>query len=221
MSCIAQENASKFSGKGKDSTEAGLKRGRSSSTAAATGPQRVPLGPGKGTVHVIANSNHTASTTASRLRASHIAATVRVTQRVPAPQERIINHDVPVQDELEESYEMDVEQVEEDQVEVTVDDQSFVNQQEVEAMVDVDSEEEFDDAEEVMYERPSRCWPEVSTARATKFRKEVDDIKEIFQDEIDEEDTTMVSEYANEIFEYMNELEVSCTDVVWRNCALN
>ena len=79
-------------------------------------------------------------------------------------------------------------------------------------MVEVDSEDEPDVDEEPLYERPVRYWPEVSTARAMRFRKEIDDIKEVFQDELDEEDTTMVSEYANEIFEYMNELEVSLFD---------
>ncbi len=206
-SCIVQENANKFSGKDKDAAEAGVKRLRSSSTATATGPQRIPLGPGRGTVHVPSVNTRT-STTASRLRAPHVPA--RATHRVPVPQEPVITHEVVGQEEDEESFEMDIEQAEEDLVEVSVEDQSLVNQREVENMVDVDSEDEVEAEEELMYERPVRYWPEVSTARATRFRKEIDDIKEIFQDEIDEEDTTMVSEYANEIFEYMNEIEVSC-----------
>ncbi|KII89899.1 hypothetical protein PLICRDRAFT_108799 [Plicaturopsis crispa FD-325 SS-3] len=52
-----------------------------------------------------------------------------------------------------------------------------------------------------------RVWPECNTERAQRYRKEVDDIREVFHDELDTMDPTMVSEYAEEIFEYMNELE--------------
>lgn len=44
--------------------------------------------------------------------------------------------------------------------------------------------------------------------RASRFRKEIDDIKEVFTDEQDPYDTTMVSEYTDDIFGYMEELEV-------------
>ncbi|KAI0072746.1 hypothetical protein K474DRAFT_1604498 [Panus rudis PR-1116 ss-1] len=77
-------------------------------------------------------------------------------------------------------------------------------------------EEEEEEVEEAMaadeeeMEKPVRYWPEVSTARAERFKKEVDTVREIFQDELEEHDTTMVSEYADEIFEYMNELEDDC-----------
>jgi len=80
--------------------------------------------------------------------------------------------------------------------------------QEVETMVGVEAET-FEGDEDELVERPVRIWPEVSTVRANRFHSEIDQIKEIFQDEVDDDDTTMVSEYANEIFSYMNELEVS------------
>ncbi|RDX57574.1 hypothetical protein OH76DRAFT_1334656 [Lentinus brumalis] len=66
-------------------------------------------------------------------------------------------------------------------------------------------QEEIDDEEPVA--KRQRVWPEVSTVRAQRYRREFDDIKEHFHDEVDEFDTTMVSEYAEDIFEYMQELE--------------
>ena len=83
-----------------------------------------------------------------------------------------------------------------------------VSQEEVETMVGVEGHAFEEDGDELV-EKPVRIWPEISTARANRFRSEIEQIKEVFQDEIDDEDTTMVSEYANEIFAYMTELEVS------------
>ncbi|KAJ3491800.1 hypothetical protein NLI96_g486 [Meripilus lineatus] len=83
-SCFVQETASKLSGKGKDSTETGVKRARSSSTAATIGPQRVPLGPARTTTHVSSINTRASSTITSRLRATYVAA--RATHRAPAPQ---------------------------------------------------------------------------------------------------------------------------------------
>ncbi|KZP31727.1 hypothetical protein FIBSPDRAFT_724078 [Athelia psychrophila] len=57
--------------------------------------------------------------------------------------------------------------------------------------------------------KPERVWPEVSTDRRAKYRREVDAIVEVFEDSVDMFDTTMVSEYAEDIFEYMEELEES------------
>jgi len=53
-----------------------------------------------------------------------------------------------------------------------------------------------------------KVWPEISTARAKRYQMEVDAIREHFEEEVDMFDTTMVSEYADEIFKYMEELEV-------------
>jgi hypothetical protein len=83
-------------------------------------------------------------------------------------------------------------------------------EQEVEAMVGVESSEE-EDIEETTQLPPSkvqRIWPEVSTDRRVRCEKEVQAIRDMFQDEVDMYDTTMVSEYAEEIFEYMCDLEV-------------
>lgn len=83
----------------------------------------------------------------------------------------------------------------------------IVSREEVETMLDIEGED-FEDQDDLA-EKPIRIWPEVSTVRANRFRSEIEEIKEVFQDELDDDDTTMVSEYANEIFAYMNELEVS------------
>jgi hypothetical protein len=87
----------------------------------------------------------------------------------------------------------------------------IVGEQEVEAMVGLDESEAEAEAEEEVPKaepKPPRIWPEVSTDRATRYRREVDAVKEVFEDEIDVYDTTMVSEYAEHIFDYMGELEV-------------
>lgn len=90
-----------------------------------------------------------------------------------------------------------------------------VGQNEVEAMVDVaegsDSDEEDQLAEGTMGASAPvlRQWPEVSTATAKRYQHEVDQIRECFEDAVDMFDTTMVSEYSEEIFEYMSKLEVS------------
>ncbi|KAI1797375.1 cyclin-like protein [Ganoderma leucocontextum] len=74
-----------------------------------------------------------------------------------------------------------------------------------------DLHHEEDEGEQNEDERPlakrQRVWPEVSTARAHRYRRELEDIKDHFHDEVDEFDTTMVSEYAEDIFDYMQELE--------------
>ena len=71
---------------------------------------------------------------------------------------------------------------------------------EVEAMID-DEYQHFDDQAEYI-------WPEASPERAERYRRQVQAVRDVFVDEPDMHDTTMVSEYAEEIFEYMNELEV-------------
>lgn len=81
-----------------------------------------------------------------------------------------------------------------------------------------DLHQEEDEGEQSEDERPmakrQKIWPEVSTARAHRYRREFDDIKDRFHDEVDEFDTTMVSEYAEDIFDYMQELEVRSCNVV-------
>lgn len=67
------------------------------------------------------------------------------------------------------------------------------------------SEEEGDLEDE---ENLPQLWPTLTPRAAEKYRQEIDHIQKTFHDEIDMFDTTMVSEYADEIFEYMSKLEV-------------
>ncbi|TCD64289.1 hypothetical protein EIP91_004297 [Steccherinum ochraceum] len=190
----------KLNEKDKDA-ETGLKRSRSSSLAAATGPQRIPLGPGR-TAPV---QNRISS---GRVQPPSIPVS---TSRLSIPQDPVIA-DIPTgqQSEDEESDEMDVEEHDPTEVVDEEDHVLVVSQEEVETMVGVEGEVILDDDEDELAEKPMRIWPEISTVRANRFRSEIDQIKEVFQDEVDDDDTTMVSEYANEIFSYMNELEEDC-----------
>ncbi|KAI0671587.1 cyclin-like protein [Trametes maxima] len=81
-----------------------------------------------------------------------------------------------------------------------------LSDREEELVHEEEDEGEVSEDEEPITKRP-RIWPEVSTERAHRYRREIEDVKEHFRDEVDEFDTTMVSEYADDIFEYMQELE--------------
>ena len=71
---------------------------------------------------------------------------------------------------------------------------------EVETMIE-DEYQRYDEHTEYI-------WPEVSPERAERYRRQVQTIRDVFVDEPDMHDTTMVSEYSEEIFQYMGELEV-------------
>ena len=195
------------SGLGKEKEEVGLKRGRSDSTTLA---QRVPLGPGRGqaappvtnivNARILPQRRVVSQPTQSK-RSSKVAVTVQ------------IQEEIEVKDELPQS-EMEVEEPvrlydEEDDL--------IVNEQEVEAMVGVDNDSEVEDEEEDdlaplplphSEAKTGRVWPEVATERAKRYQREIQAIRERFEDEVDMHDTTMVSEYSDEIFEYMADLEV-------------
>ncbi|KAL6299874.1 cyclin-like protein [Sparassis latifolia] len=76
-------------------------------------------------------------------------------------------------------------------------------------MIGVDSTEDSEDEEAqcIANAKAARVWPEVSTDRAQRYSRQIEDIKETFNDPSDEFDMTMVSEYSDDIFEYMQELE--------------
>ncbi|TFK72929.1 hypothetical protein BDN72DRAFT_762681 [Pluteus cervinus] len=82
-------------------------------------------------------------------------------------------------------------------------------EQEVEAMIEVDDSEDEELIVEVpaTHSKAARVWPEVSTERREQYEREIQAIREVFEDEVNVQDTTLVSEYADEIFEYMAELE--------------
>ncbi|OJA14119.1 hypothetical protein AZE42_05029 [Rhizopogon vesiculosus] len=177
-------------GKGKDTmkegVDSGLKRSRSSSLAAATGPQRVPLGPGRAETVVQRPTSRTTRSSVFK-RASR--------------QETAVPVIIPTEEEKEND--MDVEDVEEDV------DLSIISEKEVDSMVDVQEQvaPEQEDKAAAMAAKEPRIWPEVDTERAMRHYREITDIQRTFEDEVDFFDTTMVSEYSDEIFQYMNELE--------------
>ncbi|KIJ12814.1 hypothetical protein PAXINDRAFT_82239 [Paxillus involutus ATCC 200175] len=87
---------------------------------------------------------------------------------------------------------------------------SLINEKEVEDMVGVQDteviEKEVPQAETLGAKSP-RMWPDVDTERAMRHYKEVAEVQQTYQDDVDLFDTTMVSEYSDEIFKYMTELE--------------
>jgi G2/mitotic-specific cyclin 2 len=200
--------ANKLNGKDKDSAEAGLKRKTS-----LIGPQRIPLGPS-------ATRTRTSVIRPQRMSLLPTKRTSRSTSQEPAS--TLI---IPVDEEEEDKGDgMEVEQPEEfDEPEAET--SLIIGEQEVEAMVGLDDSEaeeaETEDTAKVAAaSKPPRIWPEVSTDRAARYRREVDAIREVFEDEVDMYDTTMVSEYAEDIFDYMGGLEVGC--LAWYrllNCA--
>ena len=184
--------------------ETGLKRSRSSSLAAATGPQRVPLGPTKVSTTVAPSQVH-ARPVPARVYRPHIP--LPTTRRIPVPQEPLVPVAVP---EVHEDV-MDVEAHPATHVVdqyASEEDELQLSDREEELLQDEDDEGEVSEDEEPLAKRP-RIWPDISTERAQRYRREIEDIKEHFHDEIEDHDTTMVSEYADDIFDYMQELEVS------------
>jgi G2/mitotic-specific cyclin 1/2 len=55
---------------------------------------------------------------------------------------------------------------------------------------------------------PEYTWPDVSPNHAAKYEREVVEVRARFDAEDEEYDSTMCSEYADEIFVYMTDLQV-------------
>jgi hypothetical protein len=181
-----------------------MKRGRSNSTTLA---QRVPLGPGRGQVAPpVANAVHATRVPISRARAPVATGPKRASRIIAAQIREEIKEDDP-------QSEMDIES---EHVARDYDDEDLIaNEREVETMVDVDDSETEDELDEIagasssVKPQPPQHWPALDTEQADRYRREVEAIREVFEDEADMYDMTMVSEYSEEIFEYMTQLEVS------------
>lgn len=128
---------------------------------------------------------------------------------VPVKEEEVVQ----IEKEIDVGMDVEVDQLDrfdEPEAEASL----LVGEREVEAMVGLTDDEaedvEAEDAAKVptTSTKPECIWPEMSTERKQKYKREVDAIREVFEDEVDVFDTTMVSEYAEDIFEYMYELEV-------------
>jgi G2/mitotic-specific cyclin 2 len=180
---------------GKEKEEVGFKRGRSGSTALA---QRVPLGPGRSQVAPPIANTVTARAPSGRARLSAATGLKRPTRYFS---ERI-KEDILVKED-EDEHVMDLET---DLDDVQTYEEIVVKKQE-EPMLMEESEPE-DQMEPSTARKPPRVWPEFATEPTHRFRDEVQAIRESYHDVVDMFDTTMVSEYAEEIFEYMGDLEV-------------
>jgi hypothetical protein len=110
---------------------------------------------------------------------------------------------------LEDEQEDDEMQIEAEPQEPERESGLHIGEREVEGMEQESDEEEIEETAKVDAAlKPPRVWPEISTDRAMKCRREIDAIRQTFEDDVDMYDTTMVSEYSDEIFDYMYDLEV-------------
>jgi len=200
---IHQENATVVTNNAKGVSETGMKRSRSQSLAFATGPQRVPLGPGRARVAPPLSNNVNARALPGRVFKPQIPIQTR---RVSNPVKEVIIPS-PTKEEQEEEEEMDIENDNDANGEAEID-SLIVGEKEVEEMVVPQESEDEEEAADLTKEKHPYVWPDVSPERAERYRREIQEIRDTFDDGVDMFDTTMVSEYADEIFEYMNELEV-------------
>lgn len=182
--------------------EVGQKRTRSSSIA--DGPQRVPLA---------AKPTAPEQTTTTGARSS-------LPQRPPLvstlPPRRVFSPPKPTALPLEgvtrlngPDDDMDVEEppcAKRD----SMDDVVVVGDDELENMIDEQDRAEvienlvpIEEADVSEY-----IWPEVSPSHAAKYQREVDEVRAKFDAEDEEYDATMCSEYADEIFLHMLDLQV-------------
>lgn len=179
--------------------EVGQKRTRSSSIA--DGPQRVPLA-AKPTVPEQTTVTGTRSTLPQR---PPLVPTLPP-QRVFSPPKPTALHLDGVACLNGPGDDMDVEEVHCTKRD-SMDDVVVVDDEVLEDMIDEQDRAEVVEnlvaAEEAEY-----IWPETSPNHVAKYQREVDEVRARFDAEDEEYDATMCSDYAEEIFRYMGDLEV-------------
>ncbi|WVR07423.1 hypothetical protein IAU60_004464 [Kwoniella sp. DSM 27419] len=77
------------------------------------------------------------------------------------------------------------------------------------AMLTVDEEAYEDESEEEMEEEDDEDWLRMTEEEAYAAQEQLDMVRATFKDDVDMFDTTMVAEYADEIFGHMEQLEES------------
>ena len=195
--------------KGKDVVQTGHKRSRSASLAAAA-VQRIPLGRGKApAVQRDAPAVAPTRATIAIKGGQRPAVALRPVQKTVIPEE----YPIALAGKKDESDAMDVEELKPSAsgpfaAESSTEPFEIHSSQEVQDMIQVDDDDDDDDDWKAEQQKGPRVWPELGTERKQRFQSQVDQIREYFHDEPDEEDPTMVSEYADEIFGYMHDLEV-------------
>ncbi|KAG9224860.1 B-type cyclin [Pleurotus ostreatus] len=177
---------------GKEKEETGLKRSRSSNTI--TTAQRVPL--------------RSQASTATGLNTRGPAQRIQP-QRPQVRNSRLAVHQtfVPPLEEDEDQEDdcaMEVEQHLDVQNRQSAHGHPLDEEPE-EQMVDLDESE--DEEETARVRKHPRIWPDMATEARMRQEQQVKEITDKFVDQVDVFDTTMVSEYAEDIFEYMGELE--------------
>ena len=187
---FVQENVSRLN-LGKE--EVGHKRVRSNSVTEAV---RVPLAPKSNVAQV---KNLPARVPLSRIHRQQ-ASISRRSRIVPEPPV-VIEED---EEDLEDAV-MDVEDHNQDmdEAEDREDEADCSAEHEVEQMVGIEEDAHTQE------EADSRVWPNITPERNALYEKRIGAVREVFVDFADDCDPTMVSEYADEIFSYMAELEVS------------
>lgn len=159
----------------------------------------MPLGPGRSQVAPpVANTVNA--------RAPPVRARISVATGLKRPTRYLserLKEDIEVKEEDEHVMDLETDLDDEQNYEEAI----VVKEQEEEPMLMEESEPE-EQMEPSTAMKPLRIWPEFATEPAHRFRNEVQAIRESYNDVVDMFDTTMVSEYAEEIFEYMGDLEV-------------
>ncbi|KAF7374943.1 Cyclin N-terminal domain-containing protein [Mycena sanguinolenta] len=185
-----------------EKAETGVKRLRSDSTAVLA--QRVPLGPGRSQVAPPVAKVVTARVPPTRSLRQSIDVLRRPTRVEPPP---VAADEEDDEDELEELQPQEPMSMDVEDDEAVQEEAEEEEPEEVDPMEDSDEEVEEPEEETERAAKPARVWPDVSTERALQYQREVQAIRDTFQDDVDISDTNMVSEYAEDIFEYMSDLE--------------
>lgn len=88
--------------------------------------------------------------------------------------------------------------------------EQLIDLREVETMVGIEEDDaEQDVAEQDLVDgKPAKMWPDMDTPLVDRCQKRVEALRETYEDVVNMYDTAMVSEYSEDIFEYMADLEV-------------
>ncbi|KAJ3787012.1 cyclin-like protein [Lentinula aff. detonsa] len=199
---LRENNSKVLLGKEKDKDEVSLKRGRSNSTNNAV--QRVPLGPGRSQIAPPVTSTAPIRAAPGRLSRSSIVSGPRRSIRDARP--IAVYEDVEM--DVEEQAEGVVRPSEEPALETVVEAYTdFLTSEPDGHDMAVVGEDEPPETVVIQEPKAPKIWPNLPTQHRLDCERRVETIREVFDDDDDEFDPNMVSEYAGEIFEYMSGLE--------------
>ncbi|KAJ4476219.1 cyclin [Lentinula aciculospora] len=200
-----RENNKVSIGKEKEKDEVSLKRGRSNSTNNAA--QRVPLGPGRSQIAPPVTSTAPIRAAPGRLsRPTVVNPPRRSIRGVSRP--IAVYEDVDM--DIEDHREAVVVPSEEPHSEAASEgDANFLTSEpDGHDMIDIEEDDEITETNAVQDPKAPKVWPDLATQHRLDCERRVETIREVFDDDDEEFDPTMVSEYAEEIFDYMSGLEI-------------